>query len=275
MRLCSAGFSVLLAACSTNLSPPTVDRADSGVEQLPNPAPAPTREGARAAPRATLQLSLSLADHGPATVMVPSVLDSSMPVIVALHAHAIRPEHACQRWFTAARKQHLVLCPHGLPRDAKATQSVTLGEASYTKREIDRGLEAMRIRFGESMSEAPPFLVGWSHGAKIAIELLVRYPMEFSHVALGEGGYANLDEKALAALKKHDHRRLLLLCTSSACTTTYGATVRRFRGASLNCLLESHPGNEHPFDNAAVDLAERTLPWLFEDSSPRVLTPQT
>jgi len=265
---------VVLLSCSTSPTAPTIEAPETGAATSATPAPLPAPALPTPPAPAPSLLALPLVDHGPATVMVPQTLEPSRPVIVALHAHAIRPEHACERWFRAAGGRHLVLCPHGLPRDAKPDQSVTLGDAAYTKREIDRGLEAMRLRFGDAMSKAPPHLVGWSHGAKIAIQLVMRHPLAFEDVALGEGGYAELDGKALAALKKREHRRLLLLCTTSPCATTLGATARRYRTAALDCQLESHAGNKHPFDGEAVDLAARALPWLFEESRPRVSPPQ-
>lgn len=233
---------------------------------LPQPPPPSSLGGTD---RGFELVTLPLTQYGPATIAVPRGATEPRPLVVALHAHTIRPEHACERWYSAAGSYAYVLCPFGLPRDARPNAPVTLGDVGYTEREIEAGLQALRSRYGGAVVTESPMLVGWSHGAKIGALLLARAPFAYGHVALGEGGYEQLTDATLNSWGKRPQRRVLFLCSTKPCEITYGAVRRRCERAGLDCRVEGTGGHKHPFDGDAVEMATRVLPWLLTGNPTR------
>ncbi len=218
------------------------------------------------APVGSSLIELRLDGFGPSVLAVPSPAPEPRPLVVALHAHAIRPEHACTRWFRAAREEAFVLCPLGLPADAKPEQAVTLGSPEYTAREVAAGVSALRARFGERVSPDPPILAAWSHGSKIGARMVSRDPSAFGSIALGEGAYELLDDPTLARWAKKADRRLLLLCSTKHCETTFNATAKRCERHGLACRVIGSGGHSHPFDGEVVDVVRAAWPWLLRES---------
>jgi pimeloyl-ACP methyl ester carboxylesterase len=225
------------------------------VRSTPGPAPL-------SASAAWIQLPLR--GYGPATVALPLGATEKRPVVVALHAHATRPEHACTRWQRAADGWPFVLCPWGLPATAKASQTVTLGSADYTEREIVAGLSELREAFGAYVSDGPPLLVGWSLGAEVAVELAGRDGARYERMALGEGAYADIEARTAARLRAAGVRRVLLVCSTLPCETSYSWTLDRLERAGVASHVSGAGNGEHPFDGPAVRAAARGWPWLVE-----------
>lgn len=207
---------------------------------------------------------LPLDGYGPTTVAVPLGATERRPIVVALHAHAIHPEHACARWQHAAYGWPFVLCPWGLPARAKGPQAVTLGSADYTEREIGAGLSALRAQFGAYLSEGPLLIAGWSLGADVAVEVAGRKGQRYERIALGEGAYAKLDDRAAGRLRAAGVERVLLLCSTRPCETSYSRTLSRLGRVGIASHVSGAGNGEHPFDGSAVRAAANAWPWLVE-----------
>jgi hypothetical protein len=231
-----------------------------------SPRPLASTKPARAALEAPGDLvELAVPGFGAASVAVPRGAIEPRPVVVALHGHAVRPEHACPRWQHAAHGWPFVLCPLGLPADARADQPVTLGSAAYTAREIHAGLDALRQRFAGYVSPGPAVLAGWSQGAKIG--LAVAAGDEFQRIAIGEGGYDLFDEQGVRRLAQHGVRRALLLCATRPCELSYARPAERLGSAGIAARVAGAGGTEHPFDGDVVETAYQAWPWLVEGDS--------
>ncbi|PKN36356.1 MAG: hypothetical protein CVU63_16660, partial [Deltaproteobacteria bacterium HGW-Deltaproteobacteria-20] len=159
-----------------------------------------------------------------------------------------------------------VLCPHGLPADAKPDQPVTLGSEDYTLREIDAGLEALRERFGEHISRGDVVYAGYSLGAKLGANIVRRRPETFRRVAFGEGAYAELTRPMLQGYVKSGTQRLLLICSSKACEITFGRVLRTCEQVGLACRVAPSGDNPHMFDGKVVEASREAWGWLVEGS---------
>jgi hypothetical protein len=207
-------------------------------------------------------LKLAVPTFGPPAVAVPLGAREPRPIVIALHAHAVRSEHACSNWQRAAHDWPFVLCPFGLPADARPGQAVTLGNSEYTALEIAAGMKALQARFGEYLAPGPPLLVGWSLGAKVAVRLAQRDAQAFAGLALGEGAYDVLADGAVGATTKAS--RVLLLCSTRACATSYARIAARFERAGVPCRLAGGTGTKHPFEGDSVESARDAWPWLVQ-----------
>jgi hypothetical protein len=214
-------------------------------------------------------VELLVTGFGAATVAVPRGATEPRPVVVALHGHAIRPEHACPRWQRAAHGWPFVLCPLGLPADARPGQPVTLGSPAYTSREIQAGLGELERRFAGYVAGGRPLLVGWSQGAKVGLSVAKAKPDGFAAIAFGEGGYDLFDDQAVTRFVR---LRVLLLCSTRACEASYARPAERLRAAGIPCRVAGAGVAEHPFDGAAVETAREAWPWLVAGDS-RFSTP--
>ncbi len=219
-----------------------------------------------AALRSETPVRLAIQGFGPAVVEVPVGAREPRPVVVALHGHSVRPEHACERWRHASRGHAFVLCPHGLPAVAKPDQPVTLGSEDYTLREIDAGLEALRERFGEHISPGDIVYAGYSLGAKLGANIVRRRPETFRRVAFGEGAYAELTRPMLQGYVESGTQRLLLICSSKACEITFGRVLRTCEQVGLACRVAPSGENPHMFDGKVVEASREAWGWLVEGS---------
>jgi pimeloyl-ACP methyl ester carboxylesterase len=217
--------------------------------------------------RGETPVRMALQGFGPAIVEVPVGAREPRPVVVALHGHSVRPEHACERWRQASREHAFVLCPHGLPIDAKPDQPVTLGSEDYTLREIDAGLEALRKRFGAHVSPGDVVYAGYSLGAKLGASIVRKRPETYRRVALGEGAYAELTRPTLQGYVDSGTQRLLLICSSKACEVTFGRVLRTCDQVGLACRVAPSGENPHMFDGRVVEASREAWGWLVEGSA--------
>ena len=209
-------------------------------------------------------VQLALQGMGPATVALPLGARGPRPVIVGVHGHSVRPEHACKSWQRASGGRAFVLCPHGLPADAGPDQVVTLGTAQYTLREIDAGMEQLRRRYAGYVAEGPLVYAGYSLGARNGVSIVAENAGRFPLVALGEGGYDELDDRTIERWSKVGVQKLLLVCSSKACELTFGRVLTRCEKSGLACRLVPSGENPHLFAGKVVEATHDAWPWLVE-----------
>lgn len=210
-------------------------------------------------------VQLGIAGFGPATVQVPRGARSKRPVLVALHAHNIRPEQACADWRRASGEHPFVLCPFGVPATAGKNDPVTVGTADYTTREIQAGLEALRRRFGNYVADGPVLFAGYSLGAKVGAEVVRRMGKAVSAAVFGEGGYDALTPGVVDDFARAGMRRALLLCSTRACELSFAPSAVRLEQAGIVVRVVSARGTRHPFEGEVVETARRNWRWLVEN----------
>lgn len=250
--------------CSKPLDAPPVDAS----------APMPSRAVVASASGAAVQalpalegdgpiIQIALEKMGPVTIAVPLGATELRPIVVAVHGHSVRPEHACKMWHRASHGYPFVVCPFGLPADAKPEQAVTVGSEAYTREEIAAGVKALRGRFGGHVSSAPPIYAGYSLGAKRGAGIVTSEAM-YQRAAFGEGAYDELQRPKLRDMKRSGVERVLLVCSSRACEATFGRVAKDCAAVDLACRVVPSGENPHLFAGAVVEATREAWPWLVE-----------
>lgn len=257
----------LMAGCSTPEEPKQIPVRASATAPNASASSLPARAEASALPplhAPSPTLSLALDGLGPATVEVPVGATEPRPIVVAVHGHSVRPEHTCKQWRQASGGRAFVLCPHGLPADAKPDQVVTLGNEAYTLREIDAGLAALQARFGDHVDTSRTAYAGYSLGARRGVGIVRDHPGRFRRAAFGEGGYQDLSRPVLQAFARGGVQRVLLVCSSRACELTFGRVKDDCDAVGLACRVVPSGENPHLFAGKVVDATRSQWPWLVE-----------
>lgn len=277
-----AAGSLLLGGCRQAPPAPAAQVADASASAPARAAPAAPVSGVPSSPALAPLTSpdplvqLDVPGFGPATVSLPVGAGSPRPVVVALHGHAVRPEHACKNWSRASLGYAFVLCPHGLPADAPRDAAVTFGSAAATRSEIDAGMHQLRTRYGAYVAEGPAVFAGYSMGAKLGVQLVHEDPSAFPRAAFGEGGYDLLTPQVADDFANHGVR-VLLLCSTKLCEPTFARVRKRLEDAGVAVHLASSGGTKHMFEGAVAEVARAQWPWLVERdprwSSARPATP--
>lgn len=210
-------------------------------------------------------VQLEVEGFGPVTIQVPVGATGKRPVVVALHAHDIRPEQACSDWRRASGGWPFVVCPFGVPARAGRHDPVTVGTAEYTTREIAAGLDVLRRTFPQHADATPVVFAGYSLGAKVGAGVVARPEARVSAAVFGEGGYEALTPGVVAGQARQGLRRVLLLCSTRACELSFEPVASRFREAGIEVRIASAGGTRHPFEGQVVEVARRNWRWLIED----------
>lgn len=210
-------------------------------------------------------IHVPLAGFGPVTIALPLGADTPRPVVVALHGHAVRPEHACTNWARASMNTAFVLCPHGLPANAGPDAAVTFGSAAQTRKEIDAGWQALRDRYPQYIAAGPLVFAGYSMGAKLGVAIVHDDPGTFPLAVFGEGGYEALTPRVAEDYRRAGVRRVLLICSTKPCEPTFERTRERLQRAGVEVQLASSGGTKHMFEGAVAEVTRTHWPWLVSD----------
>jgi len=202
---------------------------------------------------------------GPVTVDLPVGATGKRPVLVALHAHAIRPEQACADWRRASGDWPFVVCPFGVPARAGKHDPVTVGTAEYSAREIEAGLEVLHRKFPEHAVISPVVFAGYSLGAKVGADVVGRLGPRVSAAVFGEGGYDVLTQAVVDGYARAGLHRAFLLCSTRACELSFEPVAARLRKAGINVRIAGAGSTRHPFEGEVIEVARRNWPWLIED----------
>ena len=158
---------------------------------------------------------LELSDGHEAYVCPPIKAREPRPLIVAVHGAGDRAEWACGGFRMVAGEYAFVVCPQGLKMDATR---FAWDNAETIRRRVENALVAVRARFGQYIADGPTLYVGFSQGATLAGPTLLDPEQSFPFVALAEGGYGLLRDRAfLGKLKARGVESVLLACGTPAC----------------------------------------------------------
>ncbi|HYP98574.1 MAG TPA: hypothetical protein VER96_07870 [Polyangiaceae bacterium] len=165
------------------------------------------------------------------------------PLIVAVHGAGDRPEWACGGWRMVAGEYAFVVCPQGMKMDASR---FGWDSGETIRRRVASALSAARARFGEYIAEGPTLYVGFSQGATLAGPALLDPAQAFPFIALAEGGYDLLRDRAfLANLKTRGVESVLLACGTPACFASMRAIEPNLSAAGIEALIGGDPKSGH------------------------------
>ena len=165
------------------------------------------------------------------------------PLIVAVHGAGDRAEWSCGGWRMVAGEYAFVVCPQGLKMDA---MRFGWDSAETIRRRVASALVAVRARFGEYIAEGPTLYVGFSQGATLAGPTLLDPAQSFPFIALAEGGYGLVRDRAfLGKLKARGVESVLLACGTAACFTSMRAAEPNLSAAGIQALIGGDPSSGH------------------------------
>jgi len=201
-----------------------------------------------------------------AIVSVPTGTTESRPVVLALHGNFDRPEWQCEVWREVTRGYPFILCPRGVPRrDAPASlDRWTYGKSAEVRREIEAGLAALRVRFGDYVAAGPMVYAGFSLGAILGVGIVSDDAERFPRAILVEGGQSWSASRA-KSYAGGGGKRILFACGQRACKSDTKAPEKLLGGAGIE--TKSVYGGEvgHTYDGPVADEVARALPWLVGD----------
>jgi len=209
---------------------------------------------------------LAVDGFGEAVVSVPETADGPVPVVVAVHGNYNRPDTLCDAWRPVFRGAFL-LCPRGVPRHdspSLADQRYTFETTTALGEEIDRGLAALRARFGARVDGGPAVYAGFSLGAIMGVFVTAHSASTFPRVVLVEGGTDRYVPDVLDGFAKGGGRRVLFVCAQPDCATDAPFTIARLEAAGVKAECVIGPPIGHRYDGAIADTIRGALPWLLE-----------
>lgn len=165
------------------------------------------------------------------------------PLIVAVHGAGDRAEWSCGGWRMVAGEYAFVVCPQGMKMDA---MRFGWDSAETIRRRVASAVTAVRARFGEYIADGPTLYVGFSQGATLAGPTLLDPAQSFPFVALAEGGYGLVQNRAfLGKLKARGVDSVLLACGTAACFTSMRAAEPNLTAAGIQALIGGDPKSGH------------------------------
>jgi len=248
-----------LASCRrsahSEATPPT---SAAAIPAIPAPASAPVAISATAAPSASpatlgaeLEPLLGVAwiEHleleggHEAYVCPPIGAREPRPLIVAVHGAGDRAEWACGGWRMVAGEYAFVVCPQGMKMDSSR---FGWDSAETIRKRVASAIAAARARFGEYIAEGPTLYVGFSQGATLAGPALLDPAQSFPFIALAEGGYDLLRNRAfLGKLKARGVESVLLACGTPACFASMRAIEPNLSTAGIQALIGGDAKSGH------------------------------
>ncbi|HEY0467112.1 MAG TPA: hypothetical protein VGC79_23085, partial [Polyangiaceae bacterium] len=118
--------------------------------------------------------------------------------------------------------------------------------AETIRRRVAGALVAVRARFGEYIAEGPTLYVGFSQGATLAGPTLLDPAQSFPFIALAEGGYGLVQNRAfLGKLRARGVESVLLACGTPACFTSMRAAEPNLSAAGIQALIGGDAKSGH------------------------------
>ena len=165
------------------------------------------------------------------------------PLIVAVHGAGDRAEWSCGGWRMVAGEYAFVVCPQGMKMD---TMRFGWDSAETIRRRVASAVTAVRARFGEYIAEGPTLYVGFSQGATLAGPTLLDPTQAFPFIALAEGGFGLVQDRAfLGKLKARGVESVLLACGTPNCFTSMRAAEPILSAAGIQALIGGDPKSGH------------------------------
>lgn len=224
------------------------------------------------------QEPLPVNGFGPAEVSLPTGATGLAPVVIATHGNYDTPEWTCRVWRQITGAKSFVLCPRGIPRKDSPSPSNLVYEYRSNReleREINAGLAALKERWpehlrAESLETGPMTYAGFSQGAIMGVEIVLRNPGKFPTVVLIEGGFDQWGRGPAQKFVAGGGQRLLLACGQWNCEHAGSRLVTQLKGAGAQARMIVARGAGHTYGGPVAELIEDAFPWLAEvESAPR------
>lgn len=189
------------------------------------------------------------------------------PVVVAVHGNYDHVEPFCDGWSRIAVGRGFVLCPRGIPRvDAgRAADRWSFGwDGRDMQREIEAGLRALEARYSGEAQTREVVFAGFSLGAILGAEIVLRKPSRYPLAVLVEGGGATWSRETARRFHRGGGRKLLFGCGHDACVrdTRPGMYWAGVMGFEARTAFGGNVG--HTFQGTVGEELARQWSWLTD-----------
>jgi len=201
-----------------------------------------------------------------ASVSVPRGATQPRPLIIVLHGESDLPERQCREWRRISGGYPWVLCPRGTPRSGSPAKEgrFTYASPDAAAKELRAALAALKDKYVYHVAPGSVVLVGYSLGARYAIELAKQEPSFFSRVVLVEGGGQQWASGAATLYQRGGGQRVLFACREASCRKEARDRVALSQRLGLKAKVVAASGSGHVDDGAVADGLRREYRWLTQ-----------
>lgn len=171
-------------------------------------------------------------------------------VTVVLHGNFDRPEWQCDMWNNVAGFYGWILCPRGIPSPGAlpSEDRWTYRGSRVVSREIDASLAALKTAYpGQVKNNADAILVGFSLGASLAPNIIIKNPGFYSYLYIIEGGAGKLTNARIAALKRAGIKGIGMAMSTASNRKAAKSAIKRIRKHSLRAVYVNMSGAGHNY----------------------------
>lgn len=201
---------------------------------------------------------LPVPGYDSALVSVPRDTSRPRPVLVVAHGARVDPEWQCSVWQEALGDRAFILCPRG-ERTTRDGNVVYVWGSNFGA-VMDASITALRARFGPRVDPGPMVFNGYSQGAYLAPQYVMKNVARFPRVVMTEGGQRGWNPQAFA---KAGGTRMLFACGQTDCEKAARPVTTTFARAGVESRLAYAQGGGHSYGGAVGERIREQLPWLF------------
>ena len=201
-----------------------------------------------------------------AVISMPLGSTGPKPVVVATHGLWDFPEGLCddQRWLFHDRAW--VVCPRGRPLPDKTFH---YDNADALIKEIDADVAALVAKYPGYVDDSEMLYTGFSLGAILGAQIVVREPSRFPRAVLIEGGEDKWTGGLASRFASGGGKRMLFACglRGRVPTATASAKVLEKAGVETHVFLGKLPDRGefiHWYNGPIADETLAQLPWLLQ-----------
>ena len=177
------------------------------------------------------------------------------PLVVAVHGAGDRPDWACGGWRIGIESYAFVVCPMGLPM---AGAVYGWGSTRNITTAVDRAIAAVREKFPGYVGTGPTIYAGFSQGATLASDFLIKNGARFPVAVIAEGGYDYLANSVFAhRYHAAGGRRILILCGTPGCFVNAKRAKSIAEREGLDAIVTGDPKAGHNLNGLMQQALQR------------------
>ena len=212
-------------------------------------------------------VGLEVAGFASAVVSVPMGSRRRRPVVVAAHGNYDTPESQCEIWRVIVGNGAFVLCPRGIARgDSPSRRDLRYEYASnrLLEKEIDAGVDALRLMFAEHVDDGPMLFAGFSLGAIMGVAIITRRPERYPRAVLIEGGARLWNASSARAYGLGGGQRVLFACGQWDCDSESAEARRVLDKHGVVASTVFSRGEGHTYGGGVAGRIMDALGWVVE-----------
>jgi len=229
------------------------------------PAPNPSASAVGSASEVPLVVD---AYEDPLVLVPPTADGTKAPVVIAVHGVQSMPESVCDPLRETLGTRAFVLCPAGIAVGFENGEKLyQFGSAAKLWDEIEAGLDALRVHYGDEVDTDKPLYVGFSQGSILGVDVVID-EAKLPYSVFVEGGHDAWSKGRIETLEKEGGRRVLFVTGSEYWVTRARTAVPLFSGTKVEVKHLHLEGLGHHFTAEVAKAIDAQVDWLV-DGDPR------